>query len=158
MCSARCVSKPMKSLVIAIIAGTLFSTANAQESVADVLTKGEIVAGNIATAIHSHVALDPEFQISKQLPEDKHDSPKILVKKDETFVFDWTAGQQARYLMEEIRQGIHALQASTKPRGFDAVALAGGREYWPKLRDISCREHPGIRYYDLDGLTQFCPI
>jgi hypothetical protein len=151
----------MKRLKPLVAFGIVCATANAQkpsqDPINEILTKGEIIAGNLVTAIHLHVALDADFQLSKQLPEDKHDSPKILVKKDGTIVFDWTAGQQARYLMEELRQGIHALQASTKPRGLDEIALAGGREYWPKLRDISCHEQPGIRYYDLDGFTQFCP-
>ncbi len=40
----------------------------------------------------------------------------------------------------------HALQGAGKPRGPDIVALTGGREYWPKLRDISCHESRGIRY------------
>jgi hypothetical protein len=59
--------------------------------------------------------------------------------------------------MEDLRQGIHVLQSADKPRGFDVIALAGARECWPKLRDTSCRETPGIRYYDLDGFEQYCP-
>lgn len=128
-----------------------------EKSTTDVLAKAEIVAGNITTAIRTHIADDPEFQISKQLPEDKYAPPKILTKKDGTTIFDRTPGQQARSLMEDIRQGLHALQSSKKALGIDSIALAGGREYWPKLRDISCHDLPGIRYYDLDGFPQFCP-
>lgn len=141
--------------------GIVCATANAQkplpESVEEILRKGEIVAKNIQTAITAHLTQDPDFKVSKQLPEDPHATPKMLVKRDGSFEFDWTPGQHARSLMEEIRQGIHVLQSSDKPRGLDVVALAGGREYWPKLRDISCHEQPGIQYYDLDGFSQFCP-
>jgi hypothetical protein len=122
-----------------------------------VLLRGDIVANNIQTAILAHITEDPVFQVSKQSPEDPRNGPKILVKKDSSIAFDWTDGQHARYLMELLRQGIHALQASGNARGMDAIALAGGREYWPKLRDISCHDAPGTRYYDLDGFEAFCP-
>jgi hypothetical protein len=59
--------------------------------------------------------------------------------------------------MEDLRQGVHALKSAEKPRGLDIVAVTGAREYWPKLRDISCHESPGVRYYDLDGVERFCP-
>lgn len=123
---------------------------------ANILSKGSVVANNIQTAIAGHLALDPTFSMKKQQPEDKYPDPKMLVLK-EGFLFDWTPGQQARHLMEDLRQGIHILQSVDKPRGFDAMALAGAREYWPKLLDISCRETPGIRYYDLDSFEQYCP-
>jgi hypothetical protein len=48
----------------------------------------------------------------------------MLVLK-EGFLFDWTPGQQARHLMEDLRQGIHILQSADKPRGIDVIALAG---------------------------------
>jgi hypothetical protein len=151
----------MKRLKLFVALGIVCATTNAQEasreSVEDVLRKGEIVASNIQTAITTHLTFDSTFKVSKQLPEDPQPIPKILVKKDGSFEFDRTPGQHARSLMEEIRQGIHVLQSSDKPRGLDVVALAGGREYWPKLRDISCHESPGIRYFDLDGFTRFCP-
>lgn len=123
----------------------------------ETLRKGEIVAHNVQTALTEHQMEDTSFQASKQLPEDKRDFPKMLVLKDNTILLDWTSGQEARYLMEELRQDIHALQSVEKPRGFDIIALTGAREFWPKLRDISCRETPGIRYYDLDGFAQYCP-
>jgi len=134
---------------------TAFGTQPGQ-TVSDVLLKANIVAGNIQTAITVHLLHDPDFQIAKQLPEDKQCPPKILVRHDGSFYFDRTAGQEARAIMEDIRQGLHAIQAATKAYGMDSVALAGGRQYWPKLRDISCGEPPGIRYYDLDGLEQYC--
>jgi hypothetical protein len=123
---------------------------------ADVLSRAQIVAGNIQEAITGHVTEDANFQQNKQLPEDKQNEPKILVFKDGSFAFDWTPGQEARYLMEKLRQGLHILQSVEKPTGFDVIALAGAREYWPKLRDISCHENPGVRYYDLDGFEQYC--
>jgi hypothetical protein len=151
----------MKRLKLLVALGIVCATGNAQkplpESVEEILRKGEIIAKNIQTAITSHLTQDPEFKVSKQLPEDPQPVPKILVKKDGSFEFDRTPGQHARSLMEEIRQGIHILQSSDKPHGLDVVALAGGREYWPKLRDISCHESPGIRYFDLDGFARFCP-
>lgn len=127
------------------------------ESADEVLIKGEIVAGNIQTAILMHTTDEPDFKNAKQLPDDSRPLPKVLVLKNGDWYFDWTPGQHARYLMEELRQGLHAIQSVEKPRGIDIVALTGAREYWPKLRDISCRESPGTRYYDLDGFAQFCP-
>ena len=128
-----------------------------KETDKDVLQLGFVVGNNIETAIATHVSEDANFERKIQQPEDKRDLPKMLVYKDGSWAFDWTSGQEARYLMEALRQGIHALQAVDKPRGMDVVALTGAREYWPKLRDISCRENPGIRYYDLDGFEQYCP-
>ena len=116
-----------------------------------------IAAHNIEEAIVEHLSDDPNFQQTKQLPEDKQPHPAILRKKDGTFSFDWTTGQHARYLMEELRQGIHILQSVEKHSGLDGIALDGARESWPKVRDISCRESPGIRYYDLDGFEKYCP-
>ncbi|WP_433965134.1 hypothetical protein [Tunturiibacter gelidiferens] len=143
-----------------LIAGQL-NFVRAQKSnileTSETLHKAEIVDGNLQTAITAHIKEDPHFHISKQLPEDKQNEAKMLFHKDGGFEFDWTAGQHARYLMEDLRQGIHALQSADKLRGLDTIALSGAREYWPKLRDISCHESPGTRYYDLDGMEQFCP-
>jgi len=116
-----------------------------------------IAAHNIEEAIAEHISHDPNFHLSKQLPEDRRPDPGILIKKDGTFSFDWTTGQHARYLMEELRQGIHQLQSVDKHIGLDGIALDGARESWPKVRDISCRETPGLRYYDLDGFEKYCP-
>jgi hypothetical protein len=127
------------------------------ETTEEILFKGQVVLVNIQTAIKAHQAIDPAFQIQKQWPEDEQNAPKVLVLKDGKAYFDWSRGQQARYLMEALRQGLHALQAVDKPTSSDVEALKGAREYWPKLRDISCRENLGIRYYDLDGFEQYCP-
>jgi hypothetical protein len=135
-----------------------FPQSSEVESVSDVLMRAQIVDHNIQTAISIHQQEDRTFTVKKQLPEDKQNEPKVLVMKNGDPVFDWTQGQEARYLMEDIRQGLHALQSVDKARGLDTVALSGGREYWPKLRDISCHYSPGIRYYDLDGFERYCPI
>lgn len=153
----------MMSILIVVLAAVASQSGTAQApkpndpETADILQKGETVAGNIQTAFIAHITEDSNFQRNKQIPEDPQNHPKVLVFKDGSFKFDWTAGQEARYLMEELRQGIHILQSVSKPRGFDIVALSGAREYWPKLRDISCHEDPGIRYYDLDGFEEYCP-
>jgi hypothetical protein len=122
-----------------------------------VFVEATIAAHNIEEAISDHILADPNFHWAKQLPEDKREVPPPLITKDGSFEFDWTIGQHARYLMEELRQGVHALQSVQKPAGLDPIALAGARESWPKMRDISCHENPGIRYYDLDGIEQYCP-
>jgi hypothetical protein len=147
--------------LVVVVCGLQISNAGAQgrssESTSDILLKGGTIADNIETAITGHIADDANFQRAKQFPEDRRDLPNPLLKKDGSFEFDWTPGQHARYLMEALRQGIHALQSVEKPKGFDVIALTGAREYWPKLRDISCRENPSVRYYDLDGFEQYCP-
>jgi hypothetical protein len=126
-----------------VLVATLFFVClsdNAQQTTSDstseILSKGQTVAHNIQEAITEHTTEDEHFLLTKQLPEDKRDLPPPLVFKDGNFAFDWTPGQEARFLMEEIRQGIHALQSVEKPHGLDIIALAGGREYWPKLRDL----------------------
>ena len=129
----------------------------ASDETVGVLRKGAIVDGNIQKAINRHITEDENFRMSKQQPEDKRDFPAFLVHKNGDVDIDWSTGQCARYYMENIRQGLHALQSVDKPNGFDIIALTGGREYWPKLRDISCHENPGIRYFDLDGFEQYCP-
>jgi hypothetical protein len=143
------------ALFILLIPGVWCPAQNETET--EVLKHGQIVADNIQTAIVAHITEDANFRRDKQLPEDKQNEPKILYLKDGSFVFDWTPGQEARYLMETLRQGLHILQSVDKPKGLDIIALTGAREYWPKLRDISCHETPGIRYYDLDGFEQYCP-
>jgi hypothetical protein len=135
----------------------LVGQTTASETTEEVLRKGSIVSSNIQEAITEHLTLDHNFKVAKQLPEQRHELPPLLVYKNGDIDFDWTPGQQARFIMEDIRQGLHALQAAEKPTGFDVIALAGGREMWPKLRDISCREKPSLRYYDLDGFEQYCP-
>jgi hypothetical protein len=128
-----------------------------KESDDDVFVHAGVAAHNIEEAITEHITNDPNFQQTKQLPEDRRPFPGVLIKKDGTFSFDWTTGQHARYLMEELRQGIHTLLSVEKHSGLDGIALDGARESWPKVRDISCRESPGIRYYDLDGFEKYCP-
>ncbi len=145
------------SVFIMVFLASGYGQKTTNESVTAVLLKGDTVASNIEEAITSHITEDAGFRRAKQLPEDSRSLPDILVKQDGSFAFDWTPAQHARYLMEALRQGIHVLQSVEKPVGLDAIALAGAREYWPKLRDISCHENHGVRYYDLDGFAQFCP-
>jgi hypothetical protein len=145
-------------LIVAFVARSPCSVfGQAGDSTEEVLRKSAVVAGNILTAITEHLESDPDFRLSKQLPENKRYPPNLLYKRDGSFEFDQTPGQNARSLMEDMRQGVHELQSAEKARGLDGIALAGAREYWPKLRDISCRESPGTRYYDLDGQEQYCP-
>jgi hypothetical protein len=122
-----------------------------------VFVEATVAAHNIEEAITEHITNDANFRWTKQLPEEKRELPPPLIKRDGSFDFDWTVGQHARYLMEELRQGIHQLQSVEKASGLDGIALAGARENWPKMRDISCHETPGIRYFDLDGFEQYCP-
>lgn len=145
------------ALALILVSVSLPAQSAPKETTEEILTKGTIVVSNVDKAVQEHEMFDPDFQPLKQNPEDKREFPVNLFYKNGDFAFDWTQGQRARYLMEDIRQGLHALRAAAKPRGFDAIAFAGGREYWPKLRDISCQESPGIRYYDLDGFEQYCP-
>jgi hypothetical protein len=138
------------------LASSVVAQNKTPESVDETLMLGDIVATNIQTALSPHIALDGEFTLKKQEPADSVRDFAVLFYKDGTMAFDWTTGQHARYLMEELRQGIHELQSASKPRGLDVVALGGARDAWPKLRDIACKEYPGIRYYDLDGFERYC--
>lgn len=116
-------------------------------------------AWNLDNGIAQHLAQDgPNFHPTKQQPEDNNASlPSLLLRKDGTAFDPATPGQQARELMEELRQGIHALQSAEKAEALDAMALDQGRASWLKMRDIFCRQYPDVRYYDLDGAERYCP-
>ncbi|WP_231966707.1 hypothetical protein [Terriglobus roseus] len=147
-------------LLPAVITVVLSTCTHSQEPSVDMsqtLLKGAIVAKNIQTAYVMKLTDDPSFRMEKQEPVQKLNEPNLLIFKDGSFRFDQTPAQQARALMEEMRQGIHILQAVSKPSGMQLIALTGAREYWPKMRDIFCNANPNARYYDLDGLEQFCP-
>jgi hypothetical protein len=144
-------------VLLGCMATNLRGQASATKSTEAVFVDATVAAHNIEEAISSHLTGDANIHLNKQLPEDKRGLPPPLIKRDGSFEFDWTVGQHARYLMEELRQGIHQLQSVEKASGLDGIALAGARENWPKVRDISCHESPGIRYFDLDGFEQYCP-
>ena len=121
------------------------------------LADGDVASWNIEQAIEDHETVDPTFHPVPQQPEIKRHSADVLVQKDGKIILDWTPRQHARYLMEEIRQGLHIIQSAPKPSVGDAFALEQGRRLWPKLRDISCRDAPNTMYYDLDGFERYCP-
>lgn len=137
--------------------GWLNAISQKSDRIEESLRHGDIAAGNVQTAITAHLTEDADFHPSKQQPEEKLNPANLLVYGDGTTKFDWTPGQHARYLMEEMRQGVHELRSATKPRGLDAVVFAGVGQTWPSLRDIACAEFPGVRYHDLDGFEQYCP-
>jgi hypothetical protein len=133
-----------------------FQRLDHDKATADILDHAAVVAGNLQTGILALVAGNENFKPAKQQPEERAELPDTVVYKDGSFEFDWTPGQAARYYMEVLRQEIHELQGAEKGGGF-AAFLPAGRESWQKLRDLACREYPGIRYFDLDGIENYCP-
>lgn len=69
---------------------------------------------------------------------------------------DETPAQHARRSMECIRQALYALKFAKQSLG-TMIGTPQALESWPKLRDIACQDRPGSRYYNLDGVEQFCP-
>jgi hypothetical protein len=133
-----------------------FSQQTKHEDSEEILRLADITANNIETAIGAHLG-ESDFQLKKQQPELQLRCFDILVFKNGSIKLDWTTGQHARCRMENLRQGIHALQSADHPRGLDAIALPSAKSLWPRLRNIVCYEYPGVQYYDLDGFEQYCP-
>jgi hypothetical protein len=142
--------------VILLACVTSLSSQNSKkQSQEDVLTMGDIANHNIQDALEAHAVSDPGFNPQKRQPVEQVRGFDTLVYKN-SFKLDWTTGQHARYLMEELRQGIHELQSATHPQGLDGMALEGARSAWPKLRDVVCTIYPGVRYFDLNGSENYC--
>jgi hypothetical protein len=144
-----------------LLIGLVSTTGKAQKASVGptdkILIDATVAAQTLEEALSIHFTSDPHFSPTKQNPEDKRTLPQMLFTKDNGLQFDWTPGQHARYLMEELRQGIYQLQSAQNPLGLDSIALAGARESWPKLRGISCQDKPGTRFFDLNGVEQYCP-
>jgi hypothetical protein len=120
-----------------------------------VLFGGDLAAFSLSNGI-SMMQMQSQFAIQHQEPELKIPFPVLLQTRHE-MVIDWTDGQHARYLMEEIRQGVYALRGHEE-NNFDAfVGIRKGRELWPKIRDIACKDKPSLLYYHLDGTKDYCP-
>lgn len=134
---------------------SLFPQSSKKQSQEDVLTMGDIANHNIQDALEAHAVSDPGFNPQKQQPVEQVRGFDTLVYKA-SFKLDWTTGQHARYLMEELRQGIHELQSATHPQGLDGMALEGARSAWPKLQEVVCTIYPGVRYFDLNGSENYC--
>jgi FAD/FMN-containing dehydrogenase len=148
----------MKSAWLLLLAATAVAFGQTQASDEKALSGAEIAAWNIQECISHHLVEDaPNFHPAKQEPEDDASLPSMMLRKDGSAFDPATVGQQARALMEELRQGIHALQSAEKAEGMDAMALYQARASWPQMRDIFCREYPEVRYYDLDGIERHCP-
>jgi hypothetical protein len=69
-----------------------------------VLFGGDLAAFSLSNGI-SMMQMQSQLAIQHQEPELKIPFPVLLQSRHE-MVIDWTDGQHARYLMEEIRQGV----------------------------------------------------
>jgi hypothetical protein len=110
----------------------------------DLLIEGDIANHNLLDALDFHFVSNPEELLKKQEPQEKVLDFGILVFESGKLQLDWTTGQHARYLLEEIRQAIHQLQSASCSIGLDGMAIDNGRAVWPKLRDLTCQEYPSM--------------
>jgi hypothetical protein len=142
-------------LLLLIIAQS-FSQTPKQKAVDQVLFDADNACSNLLEALQQQEAEDPTFIWRKELPEDPQPAPQPIFFKDGHMELDWTAAQHARSSMECIRQALYGLKFAKQSLG-SMIGTPQAMESWPKLRDIACQGHPDSRYYNLDGVEQFCP-
>lgn len=149
----------MKLQVIALLVVlSAFSSAQVVPNIQTdhLLFEGQRIDNDLQAAILTHLKNDPHFKDLKQEPQDTQYAGHILVMSDNTIESDWTSGQHARFLMEELRQGIFSL-GKAKRTPIDDYILINANMIWPLIRDLACQDKHKVRYYDLNGAEQFCP-
>lgn len=122
-----------------------------------ILFDAEAAARFLQKAIEEHTYREPNFRPHRQFPEDKLPPTPTLLHRDGSLTPDWTPEQHARFLMEQLRQGIHAVQGAERSWTIDILALESARAAWPGVRDLFCSVHPNVVYYDSDGFKHYCP-
>jgi hypothetical protein len=123
----------------------------------EVIFQAEAAALYLQKAIEEHTFREPSFRPHKQQPEDRLPDPPTLLHRDGRLTLDWTPTQHARFLMERLRQGLHAVQSAERSWTIDILALESARAAWPQMRDMFCAENPEVVYYDPDGFKHYCP-
>jgi hypothetical protein len=134
------------------------SVSNASSD-ATALSVGEIAAFSLVNAESYQMQEDPNYVPPKPQIQEKVTQPGIVLFRNpdgtDRLEMDWTVGQHARSLMEQLRISMWRYQAGkANPAGLIGVNQAA--DAWPKLRVIYCREYPGGRYIDLQGQIQYC--
>lgn len=122
-----------------------------------ILFEAEAAARFLQKAIEEHTYREQNFHPRRQFPEDRLPETPTLLHRDGSLTPDWTPPQHARYLMERLRQGIHAVQGADRSWTIDILALESARAAWPGVRDLFCSVHPEVVYYDSDGFKHYCP-
>jgi hypothetical protein len=122
-----------------------------------VIFEAEAAALYLQKAIEEHAARETRFRPHKQQPEDILPNPPMLERRGGGCYQDWTISQHARFLMEKLRQGIHAVHTAEYAWTIDILALESARRAWPQVRDLFCAANPEAVYYDTDGFRHYCP-
>lgn len=122
-----------------------------------ILFDAEAAAHFLQKAIEEHTYREPNFRPRRQFPEDRLPPTPMLLHRDGALTPDWTPEQHARALMEQLRQGMHAVQGAERSWTIDILALESARAAWPGVRDLFCSAHPNVVYYDSDGFKHYCP-
>jgi hypothetical protein len=121
----------------------------------EVLVDGDLALSEVtdALALHMNAHRDTYVLVKPDLKE-KVPEPGMLIYKNQVKL-DWTTGQHAHSLVENLRLGIYELGAQ-KPEELDSLALDHGKRIWSEVRSTYCREYPGARYFDLAWREQYC--
>jgi len=145
-------------LVLMLFASILLASPNLapkNRSNEEILIEGDLAFGEVTDALALHLNAHPDtYVLVKPNLKEKVPEPGMLVFKNQ-IKLDWTTGQHAHSLVENLRLGVYELGAQ-KSEGLDSMALDHGKRIWPEVRNIYCREYPGARYFDLAWQEQYC--
>ncbi|SRR6266568_7471548 len=145
-------------LVLMLSASVLLTSLNVapkNRSNEEVLIEGDLALSEVTDALALHLSTHRDtYVLVKSNSKEKVPQPGMLVFRNQ-IKLDWTTGQHAHSLVENLRLGVYEL-AAQKPEDLDLMALDHGKRIWPDVRNIYCREYPGARYFDLAWQEQYC--
>jgi hypothetical protein len=137
--------------LIAIVA-----TAQQSKSDKDVLMEGDLALSEVQDALSLHLNAHPDtYVLVKRKYQEKVPVPEMVVFKDNHIELDWTTGQHAHSLSENLSLGVYEL-AAQRSEGIDLMSLDHARRIWPEVKALYCRGYPGARYFDLGWQEQYC--
>jgi hypothetical protein len=142
--------------LLLLLCAQSFGQTPQQKTVDRILFDADIACSNLLDALQQQKIEDPTFVVHSQLPEDPQPQPQPIFFKDGHMELNVTPAQHARSSMECIRQALYGLKFAKQSVGA-MIGTPQALESWPELRDIACQDRPASRYYNLEGLEQFCP-
>jgi hypothetical protein len=143
-------------LLSAVTLIALVSSGQKNKSDKDVLMEGDLTLSEVQDALSLHLSAHPDtYVLVKPEYQEKVPVPGIVVFKDNHIELDWTTGQHAHSLSENLRLGVYEL-AAQKSEGIDLMAIDHAKRIWPNVKALYCHEYPGARYFDLSWHEQYC--
>jgi hypothetical protein len=120
-----------------------------------VLTEGDLALSEVLDALSLHAEQPQSFVSVKPNVKEKVAEPGMIVFKNRSLTLEWTNGQHAHSLVENLRISIREL-AAQRSEGLDVMALDHANHIWPEVKIIYCHAYPGARYFDLAWHEQYC--